>query len=300
MGEGGTDRRGGSLSGKPWYRNLPKVSVQVECSNTVHRISWRAGKLVLRDHDLEAERALVALGSDPCYCIGLFEAWEQGQNSPFEALEILLSEDLDWSLEFQPRLAKFRWALQAGGGPLVAQVYQKELTHHVLFSAPFELRKMFGLSTVVAAAKSWDEDAHFRAEWGPVFEGVLARRAIAALQENVEGWNPRLAPHAITTLECWAVRSTEAPTIAGSIATSGGFALLNLPLTWLVDVWAAGIAVVDDCFVLDLVDVNRDLSSMNVIAARWERNLGRSVPVTSPACVTRSSGGGFHLSWGDW
>jgi len=54
------------------------TSVKVRCSGSLHTISLiDRGALVLHDHDIEAERALVALGGEPCRCLQVLDAWRK-------------------------------------------------------------------------------------------------------------------------------------------------------------------------------------------------------------------------------
>lgn len=305
MGEGRANR-GGRLKKAKWFDHLPEITVDVECSGTNHRITWRRGKLVLHNHDVEAEEALEALGGEPVYCLSLIDAWrEEPQNA--DSLEILLSEDLDWALQLQPKIAQFRTVLhtltkgvttRGRRGTSISTMYERELRRHILFASPYELRKMLGLATVIHVSRKWESDKHFRDEHGPLLEGVLTRRVLPSLESNVQSWNPRMAARAITTFECWPLRSDEEPWIAGSIGTDGGFAIVGVPYSWLIDVWSRGFSLIDDCLVLG-VDADPSLGSeLRVLAARWERKMGRSVPVLSRGVAVQGSDGVFHLSWG--
>ena len=79
---------------------------------------------------------------------------------------------------------------------------------------------------------------------------------------------------------------------------AGGWAAACLPLRWLVDVWARGIALVDGCFVLDVRSSDAAQTRLSVTAARWERRLPvGSTPVVEPAIVVPSSDGSWCLRW---
>ena len=57
--------------------------VAVDCSGDVHMLVWRGGDLQAANHpDPEAERALVALGGEPCRCIQLLSHWETCRAEP--------------------------------------------------------------------------------------------------------------------------------------------------------------------------------------------------------------------------
>ena len=59
-----------------WCDPIAPVTVAVTCSGTTHHVTWRRGKLVLEDHDLAAELALLALdGHARPACVQLLEHW---------------------------------------------------------------------------------------------------------------------------------------------------------------------------------------------------------------------------------
>ena len=73
-----------TLSGAPadrvlagWYRRVPRVDIPVACGGVEHTVRWRRGRLVLLDHDVAAERAVAALGGDPCACVGVLDIWRR-------------------------------------------------------------------------------------------------------------------------------------------------------------------------------------------------------------------------------
>ena len=65
----------GVLAG--WYRRVPWLDVLVDCGGVQHTVRWRRGRLVLLDHDVAAERAVAALGGDPCACVGVLDVWRR-------------------------------------------------------------------------------------------------------------------------------------------------------------------------------------------------------------------------------
>ena len=58
-----------------WFDDLPPITVSVGCSGALHAVSGRRGKLVLHDHRLADEEALLALGGDPPPCVAVLVAW---------------------------------------------------------------------------------------------------------------------------------------------------------------------------------------------------------------------------------
>ena len=51
------------MSRRRWYAGQAPVSFEVEVGSESHRITWTKGRLVLHDHDVEAESVLKALGA---------------------------------------------------------------------------------------------------------------------------------------------------------------------------------------------------------------------------------------------
>jgi len=63
------------VSGESWI-GFPRAEATVECGGASHRVRWERGRLLTLDHeDPEAERALAALGGEPCACVALLDAW---------------------------------------------------------------------------------------------------------------------------------------------------------------------------------------------------------------------------------
>jgi hypothetical protein len=58
-----------------WYRRVPPVEVPVECSGGTHQLRWRRGAFVALAHDVEAERAMHALGGERVRCLELVDVW---------------------------------------------------------------------------------------------------------------------------------------------------------------------------------------------------------------------------------
>ncbi|HVL80530.1 MAG TPA: DUF2087 domain-containing protein [Actinomycetota bacterium] len=53
---------------------LPPLTVEVDCSGARHRLTWADGRLILDDHDLEAEEVATRLGGSAPYCLRVREA----------------------------------------------------------------------------------------------------------------------------------------------------------------------------------------------------------------------------------
>jgi hypothetical protein len=65
-----------SPSDARWCDGIPPVTTTVWCNERSHRITWRRGKVVLEDHHLGAEHALLALGGAVPECMRVLRRWQ--------------------------------------------------------------------------------------------------------------------------------------------------------------------------------------------------------------------------------
>ncbi len=61
-----------------WARRVDAVTGIVDCDGAAHRVRWHRGQLVLCDHDVVAERALVAVGGTPPLCLEVLDLAAEG------------------------------------------------------------------------------------------------------------------------------------------------------------------------------------------------------------------------------
>ncbi|MBV9328654.1 MAG: hypothetical protein JO352_33500 [Chloroflexi bacterium] len=59
------------MTRRRWYLEHETVTLTIPAEGGEHRISWRRGRLVLHDHDVEAEDVLRALGGEVCPCLAI-------------------------------------------------------------------------------------------------------------------------------------------------------------------------------------------------------------------------------------
>ncbi|CAN5511039.1 hypothetical protein BH20ACT18_BH20ACT18_12500 [soil metagenome] len=309
-----------------WYHGLPAVTAEVDCGGKAHRITWRRGKLVLEDHDLLAERSLSALGAKPALCVEVLEAWRAMRGS--EHLHDLLLRDRTLSPEelarmkaghelvmkrTQERPGHMRAALGGLGGnpPRAAEMLsqierqaaeglerQERVWAITLIDAlPPALRRALALSVIVSIERRWDDD-EFRREHAKRIEPALTAIAAPLFEQSVRRWRRNLKPYAGFVSEAWLLAPGEQPGCAAWADSGGAHAALSLPLSWFTEVWARGIAVVDDCFVLAVAGSSRDGMTLRGLALRWERqDRDTSRSVKAPALLTRGNGGDWRLRW---
>ena len=263
-----------------WFDSLPPADSTVPCGTGMHTVRWEAGRLTLTAHpDAEAEMVLGALGGDKPGCLTLSETWTRHADD----LTVLTSgprSDADrvsvnWAqIEEMRRLPsglarlitgtrpsppapapppapgkvarRMHYAFtpsaagqSAAGWPSSAaedvarrQMRQIELLELLALGPEFQFR----LAGTVIAAWAGPDRRDDRAARRPELSGVLTGRFAPAAQEWLG-----IDPDTVT------VAAHEGPGW-GSLAVTGtgrGRRLrASLPLRWLAEVWACGLAVV--------------------------------------------------------
>ena len=304
-----------SAPSRHWYAGLPDVTAEVECDGRPHRITWRRGKLVLEDHDLLAERSLIALGSEPPLCLQLLEAWRR-MRGPELLYEFLLRDSTLPPAELAFRKVRHDEAITRSIHPpfVRGQTAQRQRAFEraaaarlerekrmwditLIEALPPSLRKALALSVIVKVERHWHEE-RYRRTHGQHIESALTEIAAPLFERSARRWRRNLKPHATFVAESWLLAPGEEPTCAAWADSGGAFAVLSLPLSWFTEIWAPGIALVDDCFVLGLSGRSADGTSLSVVALRWERAArGTSKSVQAPAILTRGNNGGWSLHW---
>ena len=294
-----------------WCDGLPDVTAKIECDGREHRITWRRGKLVLEDHDVLAERALVALGGDGPACLAVLDAWRRRH-----ALGLLgdaLLSDRDMSAADlacrRRRYASHLELVRAGRPPAGVrpgfETLQRSMRERerrmweltLIDALPAAMRRALALSVLVTIERNWDDEEYDDAHRGRA-ESLLAGTATPLLEASARHWRRNLKPYASFVVDTHIVRPGDQPTCAGSLATDGAAVVLRLPIAWFVDVWAHGAALVDGCFVLGRAGRPPDATSLPVAAVRWERaTLHTSKPVQAPALLARGEDGAWALQW---
>ena len=245
-----------------WCTFLPPATTTVACGGEEHRVTWRRGKVVLEDHDLSAERTMLAFGGQPCECLKTLNRWREMHS-----------------------------------GRIPAQVIRRMQSgpdRHLLLAPP-------GLAgvTELTLALTWEREWHRSrrtSDHGDLLEEVLARRARPALSEHVTAWRVRTGSRLLSGVEVRLAPPGSPPSLTGTIDAVAARAVTALRASWLGRVWARGLATVDDAFVLD-VGRAADEHAVPVLAARWEeRRPGHWTPAVGEAWAARDRGGGWHLT----
>jgi hypothetical protein len=294
----------------------------VVCGGARHTVRWRKGRVVLEDHDVAAERALVALGGEPCICLELLAAWRQGVALP-GTLRWLRAPAVPPSSEGLTFLAQLHGAAagpvsavstRSGGWFGVPTVSSWQITVGSGAPSPAQLRQMTAFIQQRERQRHlWQLLASSRPDWllraataaavhmlrhpngfepGEVPEedvdlGDLVRAcAVPAVEENMRRWRGPRSARQWLSVECHPFEGAGPPSVEGSIDDHGGQAIVRLPLRWLVDVWARNATFVDDCFVLAARRI--DGATLSVVLLRWDRDLStRSFPVIAEGTAKR-------------
>ena len=299
---------------------MPPVSAEVACGEETHRITWRRGKLILEQHDLLAERSLTALGSPPPPCIEILDAWRKIRGTE-QLCDLLLREtplspeDLAWRrMCHEQRIEHIRMRPALHPYPHLHPQAQKFQEHEdrraaeelevaqrvwaltLLEALPIALRRRLALSVLVNAARHWQIEA-FRREREHHVEAALTGLALPLLEHSALEWRRNARPSPLVNAELWLRAPSEEPACTLWADSRGAHGALSLPLAWFTDVWARGLALVDGCFVLEIMQPRRRIGSLDVLALRWERRhheFSRAVPASALA-VRR--GRGWFLGW---
>ncbi len=245
-----------------WCDRLDPVTELVECSGERHRVSWRRGSLVVEDHDLEAERAMKALGAETPACLRLVKQWRDLHS----------------------------WATSP---ELYVQMRDRLGPERIL--GPGALVEPSELSLLLTWERAWRASAYSDSGHERLLERQLGDRARAPLSDHVAQWSRRLECGRTPAVEVKLARPGRLPGAVGSIDRFGARATVTLGVGWALDVWARGLAVVDDGFVVEILP---SPGALGARALRWERQVdGGARPVVVPARLGRDAGGSWRLAW---
>ncbi|HEX4396116.1 MAG TPA: hypothetical protein VH136_00650 [Trebonia sp.] len=255
-----------------WYDSLPAADTQVPCGSGSHTVRWEAGQLTLPSHpDAEAELVLAALGGDKPACVAVAETWARhtadlgvlatGPRCVADQVSVSREEIEQQRTGLAPILSSGVSRVsgvsvaRSGAGPRPAtrpglgshlasalgsgmaetlrrQQHRLELLELLALGAALQFR----LSGAVCAAWAGPDRADERASRRPELAAALTGRFAPAAEEWLG-----IDPDAVT------VTPHEGPGWGSVEQTGQGEARrlrATLPVGWLADVWACGLAVV--------------------------------------------------------
>jgi hypothetical protein len=240
----------------------------VECSGELHRIAWRRGKLVLEDHDLGAERTMLALGGEMPACLATVQLWRNLHT----------------------------WAMAS---ELFRQV-QHRMGGEGIFG-PGDLAGAHALGLALTWERAWRRGGYFT-DHGRLLAEQLRAAALPELRDHLRFWMRQLGSRRLSSVQVEVGRGGAPATLAGEMDTVGVRATATLSARWLTGIWARGLTVVSGAFVVEVAPEPSEPGPLAVRAVRWESDgdkPGRFRPVEAPALVTGADGPAEdrHLTW---
>ena len=219
--------------------------------------------MVLEDHDLTAETAMLAFGAKPFACLGVLKRWRDMHT----------------------------WAMS---GELY-RAMQSRLEPDALL--PGELRSVHELGLMLTWERTWRRLA-FTSDYERLMSEQLRKRATAPFREHLAFWRQRSGARLMSSAEIKVLRPGQPAAIRGTMDGVRVAATAALGVPWVLRVWARDLAVVEGAFVLDTEEGASDSGEVRVRAVRWEeRSPGSWSPVAATAQVVADDEGRRHLEW---
>ena len=245
-----------------WYDALPEATAAVKCGGEEHHVAWQRGKLVLADHDLTAERTMLAFGGELCECMRVLSMWvEQFRMPPDQFLQLR------------------KWL-----GP-----------NADLAPSEFELQRR--LAMILGWERSWRATAHLNRQQERLLGEELKGKALPPLREYLNASKPKVGARVISGCQVVVTPASKPATVDGTMDGVALRAVARLHGRWLIDIWPRGLATVDDAFVVGLKKAI-GFDEVRVVAVRWEQAGPRQWnTVEHLARVRRNGDGAWHLTW---
>jgi len=253
-------------TGDRWCDHIEPATALVECGGERHRVTWRRGKVVLEDHDLRAETAMLAFGGSPFPCLGVLRRWRDMHT---------------WAMSTE--LFK---TMTARLGPEVV--------------LPGDLKQVHELGLMLTWERTWRRSS-FLTDYERLLLEQLRSRALPPLREHLALWRKRSGARLLSSVEVEVLRPGRTPSLLGTMDSVRVRATASIGVSWVLRVWARGLALVDDAFVLDVTDEDASNGAvMQVVAVRWEESGGGAwSPRALHARVVTDEGDERRLVWSD-
>ncbi len=162
--------------------------------------------------------------------------------------------------------------------------------------APGELAMRNQLGLMLTWDRAWRRSAWF-SEHGRLLLSHIRPDVAALLREHLKFW---MAERGCRRISSAAVEVPPGATASlhGEMDSVGVRATASVGATWVVHVWARGLALVDGAFVLEVLGHEDHGGAVVVRAARWDEDApGIFRPVPAPALVRRDAEGAWRLTW---
>jgi len=265
-----------------WHQTAPPTDLDVACSGARHQLRWAENGVELLDHpELDAERALMALGGAEPACLALLTLWQEAiDDGGFLA---------EWADEAHLSNARLSWLTMA------LERMRTEGYHEFLRDLPPKRAERMG-QFLSRFPRPW----HDRAA-ATVAEAIVDGAGVGC------GQAPRLLTVAIANR----LRRAFVTSVGSATLSLGAAALVPLDLTvtsdrpvqvtgrlrgpdrgvsivvapgWLHQVWAAGAAVIDGHLVVSACAQGPQTSTprLRVTTVEWDDNNPSTTPRLRP------------------
>jgi hypothetical protein len=206
--------------------------------------------LVLEDHDLSAENALLAFGGEPSACMQALRLWRHQFGMPpdlFSSMQTYLGAD--------------------------AALAPKEL----------ELPRELGMN--LSWNRAWRRSSFLERKQERLLQAALRERALPLFRKHVGAEKERFGCRVISGAQVRIATTIKEVSVTGEMDKVAVRAAVELHASWLVEIWPRGLGLLGDVFVAELVEDSYDAPLVR--AVRWEGPPGgRRVPVLALAQVT--------------
>ncbi len=220
---------------------------------------------MLEDHDLTAEAAMLAFGGKPFPCLGVLRRWRDMHT----------------------------WAMS---GELFDAMSRRLGPGIVL---PRELKPVHELGLMLTWERAWRRSSYY-ADYERLLHEQLRSRALPPLREHLGFWRKRSGARLLSSAEVRVLRPGQPPAISGTMDRVKVRATAALGVSWVLQVWGRGLALVGSAFVLEVIDEVPVDPALRVLAVRWEeRAAGTWAPRAAPALVATGKEGEPSLVWAD-
>ena len=289
------------MSGLAWHDDLGDATQCIALDEgATHRVTWRRGKLVLEDHDIEAEQALIAFGGERCLCLDVADLFA----APPPLHEIVKTDSARATKvqralrSMTPPQVRFQGAAQAIP-PSIHSRMQTEFEEHfarqrrlmVLRLVEGDLRRRLLSASAVAATRRGVEG--YPDDWiglTKFFAGEIA----PGVEWSLRGARRNLPAGAKVNFHLRLLEDDGDPVIEGVVSRGGGTIQLAVQPRWLADVWAHDLTLVDDNPVV-AVNERNSVDTAWVTVVCWSRTrFELTEPRLEPLFITRDELGFWH------
>ncbi len=240
-----------------WTERIPSASFDVQCEGSNHKVVWSEGKLLLCAHpEVDAEKALIALGGKTPHCLQILDLWESAVSDGGFIEE--------WAGCFKTDKRR-RWWLSTALDRLKSEGVQDFLHDlpraraqkmcEVTIGLPHEFLDLAAVTVVAQADEGLrDLDEYLLTHSTHAVQMRSRRSFVLTLQAHESSFrSPALIP-----FQCL-VNNDVTPTITGVLAGKNSNVLLTLRPSWLNRVWARNLAIYEKRLTIDAVSQEHKL-----------------------------------------